>query len=72
MGPVESAKPDRSLATYINSLWRLVMWPMVEAEMVVSFAGVDDLYMNETQVKRIQRIPKEQVKVMQDRQENQC
>lgn len=48
------------------------MWPMVEAEMVVSFAGVDDLYMNETQVKRIQRIPKEQVKVMQDRQENQC
>lgn len=45
------------------------MWPMVEAEMVVSFAGVDDLYMNETQVRIIQIIPKEQVKVMQDTQE---
>lgn len=45
------------------------MWPMVEAEMVVSFAGVDDLYMNETQVRIIQIIPKEQVKVMQDIQE---
>lgn len=45
------------------------MWPMVEAEMVVSFAGVDDLYMNETQVRIIQIIPKEQVKVMKDTQE---
>lgn len=45
------------------------MWPMVEAEMVVSFARVDDLYMNETQVRIIQIIPKEQVKVMQDTQE---
>lgn len=47
------------------------MWPVVEAELVVSFAGVDDLYVNETKMKIIRIIPKEQIKVMQDKKENQ-
>lgn len=45
------------------------MWPMVEAEMVVSFAGVDDLYMNGIIWIILTCVSKEQVKVMQDTQE---